>query len=99
MLKRPHSPQAGGDSGKYQSSDFAAAFTSQQKEYDYWITEIEGQVPESLRFERGEQKYAHVLDGDGYVTSFSFNQEGNIHFQSAYVRTRHDSLGRWTPTP
>ena len=44
-----HLLQAGGDSGKYQSSDFAAAFTSQPKEYDYWITEIEGQVPESLR--------------------------------------------------
>ncbi|DBB11283.1 TPA: hypothetical protein ACH3X3_006718 [Trebouxia sp. C0006] len=88
---------AGGDSGKYQSSDFAAAFTSQPKEYEYWITEIEGQVPESLRgtlfrngpgrFERGDQKYAHVLDGDGYVTSFSFSQEGKVHFRSAYVRT------------
>jgi len=43
------------------------------------------------RFERGEQKYAHVLDGDGYVTSFSFNQEGAVLFRSAYVRTRHVS--------
>ncbi len=43
------------------------------------------------RFERGDQKYAHVLDGDGYVTSFSFSQEGKVHFRSAYVRTRHVS--------
>lgn len=41
------------------------------------------------RFERGQQKYAHVLDGDGYVCSFSFNQEGRVYFRSAYVRTRH----------
>ena len=41
------------------------------------------------RFERGQQKYAHVLDGDGYVCSFSFNEQGRVYFRSAYVRTRH----------
>ena len=41
------------------------------------------------RFERGEQKYEHMLDGDGYVCSFSFNNEGRMHFRSAYVRTRY----------
>ena len=41
------------------------------------------------RFERGEQKYEHMLDGDGYVCSFSFNDEGRMHFRSAYVRTRY----------
>ena len=42
-----------------------------------------------FRFERGQQKYAHVLDGDGYVCSFSFNKQGRVYFRSAYVRTRH----------
>ena len=41
------------------------------------------------RFERGEHKYEHMLDGDGYVCSFSFNDEGRMHFRSAYVRTRY----------
>lgn len=41
------------------------------------------------RFERGEQKYEHMLDGDGYVCAFSFNEEGRMHFRSAYVRTRY----------
>lgn len=41
--------QAGGNSGKFHSSDFAAAFISQPNEYDYWITEIEGEVPKALR--------------------------------------------------
>lgn len=44
------------------------------------------------RFERGDQKYEHMLDGDGYVCSFSFNGEGKVHFRSAYVRTRYGSL-------
>ena len=126
---------------------------SQLQEYDYWITDIEGQVPTALRgtlfrngpgrliillfafmlclldlciaadhsldhlggighlagsasamyhalreanktlveccrFERGGQEYHHKLDGDGYVCSFSFNEEGKAHFRSAYVQTR-----------
>ena len=44
-----HTLQAGGDSGKYQSSDFAAALATQPNEYNYWITEIEGEVPLHLR--------------------------------------------------
>lgn len=42
----------------------------------------------SCRFERGKHKYAHVLDGDGYVCSFSFDDQGRVHFRSAYVKTR-----------
>lgn len=41
--------QAAGEAQRYQRSDFASAFTSQLNEYDYWITEIEGEVPSSLR--------------------------------------------------
>ncbi|KAL0046710.1 hypothetical protein WJX82_008018 [Trebouxia sp. C0006] len=88
---------AAGDPGKYQNTDWASAFTSQLHEYDYWVTDVEGVVPDTLRgtlfrngpgrFERGEQKYEHMLDGDGYVCSFSFNDEGRMHFRSAYVRT------------
>ncbi|DBA67834.1 TPA: hypothetical protein ACH3X2_014183 [Trebouxia sp. C0005] len=88
---------AAGDPGKYQNTDWASAFTSQLQEYDYWVTDVEGVVPDTLRgtlfrngpgrFERGQQKYEHMLDGDGYVCSFSFNNEGRMHFRSAYVRT------------
>lgn len=31
------------------SHDFAGAFQSQPEEYDYWIDEIEGTLPETLR--------------------------------------------------
>ena len=73
-----HLLQAGGDSGTYQSSDFAAAFTSQPKEYEYWITEIEGQVPESLRgtlFRNGPGRLAthpfHWLHHDNTTPAFN----------------------------
>ena len=158
-------PQAATEAQRYQRSDFASAFISQLNEYDYWITEIEGQVPSNLRgtlfrngpgrsevcpcsctllqlcvqfflsfdaahakqvthkckskqhvnscrctfspqqpacafkpvlllcrFERGKHKYAHVLDGDGYVCSFSFDEQGRVHFRSAYVKTRYTSV-------
>lgn len=85
-------------SPQYQNSDWAAAFTSQFDEYEYYISEIEGKIPATLRgtlfrngpgrFERGEQKYEHMLDGDGYVQSFSFDDNGNVYFRSKYVRTR-----------
>ena len=83
---------------RYQNSDWAAAFTSQFEEYEYYITEIEGEVPATLqgtlfrngpgRFERGEQKYEHMLDGDGYVQSFSFGDDGSVFFRSKFVHTK-----------
>ncbi|KAL3146000.1 hypothetical protein ABBQ38_015360 [Trebouxia sp. C0009 RCD-2024] len=88
---------AAGYPGRYQNTDWAAAFTSQFQEYDYWTTKVEGRIPETLRgtlfrngpgrFERGGQKYEHMLDGDGYVCAFSFSGDGRMHFRSSYVKT------------
>jgi all-trans-8'-apo-beta-carotenal 15,15'-oxygenase len=51
------------------------------EEHSYW-PEVEGTIPPALvgtlfrngpgRFERGGKRYAHMLDGDGLVTRFSF---------------------------
>ena len=41
--------QAAGDPGRYQNSDWASAFTSQLREYDYWATKVEGTIPDTLR--------------------------------------------------
>lgn len=40
------------------------------------------------RFERGQDKYNHMLDGDGYVYSFSFADDGRVFYRSKFVRTR-----------
>jgi all-trans-8'-apo-beta-carotenal 15,15'-oxygenase len=66
------------------------------EEYDYQITEIEGQVPVDLKgtFFRngpgrqriGDTPYGHWFDGDGMICAFTFN-EGKVHFKNKYIRT------------
>ena len=41
-----------------------------------------------MHAERGDKRYKHMLDGDGYVSSFSFGEGNRVHFRSRYVRTR-----------
>ncbi len=59
------------------------------------VPRIEGEVPAFLRgtyylngparFERGEGRYGHWLDGDGMVCALRFGAEG-VRFTSRYVR-------------
>lgn len=61
---------------------------------------VEGEIPEALRggtlyrngparFERGGERYAHMLDGDGYVCRFEFSGDGeSVGFRSRFVKTR-----------
>ena len=61
---------------------------------------IEGEIPRVLcggtlyrngpaRFERGGKRYAHMLDGDGYVCRFEFSEDGEgVGFRSRFVKTR-----------
>ena len=81
-----------------QKTAWAGAFRSQVQEFDYEITEIEGRIPDGLRgstlfrngpgrFERGDQRVAHYLDGDGYLAKIAFSPEGKAYFSSRFVRT------------
>ena len=80
----------------YAVADWAAAFDSQLAEFSY-APRVEGKLPPWLkgtlfrngpaRFERGGQRYARMLDGDGYVTSFAFKEDGSVHFRGKFVRT------------
>ncbi len=81
-----------------QKEAWAGAFRSQLQEFDYEITDIEGVLPDALkgstlfrngpsRFERGQQRVAHYLDGDGYLSKISFSPEGKVHFTSKFVKT------------
>ena len=66
------------------------------QEYDYFIDDIEGEIPEDLRgtFFRngpgrqriGKTAYGHWFDGDGMLCAFTF-RDGKVHFKNAYVRT------------
>jgi len=91
--------QGEGDALKQLQKDaWAGAFRSQLQEFDYEITDIEGTIPEGLRgstlfrngpsrFERGDSRVAHYLDGDGYLAKITFSPTGSAHFTSRFVKT------------
>ena len=77
--------------------DWSAAFTSQEHEFDAVPLQVAGgSLPRSLRgtlfkngparFRRGGERYAHWLDGDGYVTALVLDG-GGATWSGRYVRT------------
>ncbi len=81
-----------------QQQAWLKAFSSQTQEFSYLIDEIEGSLPETLYnstlfrntpgiFERGNQRVKHYLDGDGYIYKFSFASDGQVYFDSKFVKT------------
>ena len=60
--------------------DWRAAFTSQEGEYDYWITEVEGKVPEHLRgtlFRNGPGRFG-TLTYERHCNERSRKQYGEV---------------------
>jgi len=79
------------------ANDWSAAFKQQNREYhNVAISATVGQLPSSLRgtlfkngparFSRGNDQYAHWLDGDGYVTALRISDAG-VTWSGRYVRT------------
>ena len=78
--------------------DWSAAFATQENEFEHVELHATppGQLPSSLRgtlfkngparFSRGDDTYAHWLDGDGYVTALRLDG-GNASWSGRYVRT------------
>ena len=76
--------------------DWAKGYQSQPNEYDYWIDEVEGVIPEELQgtlFRNGPglldingQKIGHPFDADGMVCAITFDR-GRAHFKNRYVHT------------
>ncbi len=80
----------------YNLSQWKQGYRSQKQEYNYQITEIEGQIPEDLTgtlFRNGpglldinDESVRHPFDGDGMICRISF-QNGKAHFLNRFVRT------------
>lgn len=76
--------------------DWRGGYESLLQEYDYWIDEIEGEVPRELHgtlfrngpglFEINGQPIHHPFDGDGMVCAITFDN-GRVHFRNRFVRT------------
>jgi len=83
-------------SHSYNREDWQTGYRSLEQEFDYAITEVEGEIPADLegtlfrngpgRLELGGQRYRHPFDGDGMVCAIAF-QNGRAHFRNRFVRT------------
>ncbi|MBC6480021.1 MAG: carotenoid oxygenase family protein [Hormoscilla sp. GM7CHS1pb] len=80
----------------YDRQGWSRGYESQRYEYDYWIDEIEGEIPPELQgtwFRNGPglldingQRIAHPFDGDGMVSAIGFHK-GRAHYRNRFVRT------------
>ena len=71
-------------------------FENQEKEMDYWVEEIVGEVPKDFqgtffrngpgRLKLGGEEYRHWFDGDGMIARTTFI-DGKVHFSNKFVRT------------
>lgn len=80
----------------YAIEDWQSGYTSLKQEYDYWIENIEGEIPSGLNgtlFKNGPglldingQSIHHPFDGDGMISRITFDNK-RVHFRNRYVRT------------
>ena len=80
----------------YERNDWKKGYLSQPNEYEYWIADVEGEIPSSLQgtlFRNGPgllevngQRIHHPFDGDGMVCAIAFDN-GRAHFRNRFVRT------------
>jgi len=86
-----------------QDRDWGFCYTPVEKSAvgSYEVDQIDGAVPPDLRgthykigpgrFERGGQRYAHTLDGDGFVTALRFEGGGGqrVTYTGRFVETEY----------
>jgi len=80
----------------FQMEDWQKGYRSLRQEYQYWIEDIEGQIPPDLHgtlFRNGPglldvngHRVRHPFDGDGMVCAIAFSQ-GRAYFRNRFVRT------------
>lgn len=81
----------------YSLQDWQRGYESQPQEADYWIDDIEGEIPAGLQgtlLRNGPGlldihgiPLRHPFDGDGMIVKITFLPDGRAHFRNRYVRT------------
>ena len=81
----------------YQRQDWQKGYESLKEEFDYWIDDVEGQVPQELNgtlFRNGPglldvngQPFHHPFDGDGMISAIAF-RDGRARFRNRHIRTQ-----------
>jgi all-trans-8'-apo-beta-carotenal 15,15'-oxygenase len=80
----------------YRREDWQRGYNSLAQEFDYWIDEIDGEIPSELQgtlFRNGPgllevngERIHHPFDGDGMICAIAF-QNGRAHFRNRFVKT------------
>jgi len=80
------------------TADWHRIFETLPDEHSYVVDEVEGRLPEGLtgtlyrngpgKNEVGGTPYAHLFDGDGLLSQFTFDGE-RVHYRNRFVRTTH----------
>jgi all-trans-8'-apo-beta-carotenal 15,15'-oxygenase len=80
----------------YTREDWQKGYASLKEEFDYWIDDIEGEIPSELQgtlFRNGPglldingQRLHHPFDGDGMISRITFDN-GRAHFRNRFVQT------------
>lgn len=80
----------------FDMEDWRSGYRSQPQEFDYWIEDVEGEIPRSLTgtlfrngpglLDIGGYPVKHPFDGDGLVNSIAF-QDGRAFYRNRFVRT------------
>ncbi|HBE20669.1 MAG TPA: Apocarotenoid-15,15'-oxygenase [Cyanobacteria bacterium UBA11149] len=83
-------------SKSYNLKAWSMGYESQPNEYDYWIDEVEGEIPHQLEgtlfrngpglFDINGIRIQHPFDGDGMISAIAF-RGGKAHFINRFVRT------------
>jgi all-trans-8'-apo-beta-carotenal 15,15'-oxygenase len=80
----------------YRLEDWRGGNCSLKEEFDYWIDDVEGEIPHELHgtlfrngpglLDVGGVPLKHPFDGDGMICAIAFDQ-GRAHFRNRFVRT------------
>lgn len=80
----------------FNREDWQRGYNSLQQEFDYWIEDIEGEIPPDLYgtlfrngpglLDKNGERLHHPFDGDGMICAVSF-KDGRAHFRNRFVRT------------
>jgi all-trans-8'-apo-beta-carotenal 15,15'-oxygenase len=80
----------------YTLEAWRGGYQSLKDEHDYWIDQIEGEIPPDLTgtlFRNGPgmldidgDRLHHPFDGDGMICAFTF-KDSQVHFRNRYVKT------------
>ena len=81
----------------YSLQDWQKGYESQYNEHEYWIDDIEGEIPKDLTgtlYRNGPglldvhgTPLSHPFDGDGMISAFSFDN-GRCFFRNSFVKTQ-----------